>query len=446
MIYKTDHRVEDFILGLSWEALPSPVQERLRGCLADLLGALITGSRSEPFEAGLRLAERFYLPGSVPVIGSDRTFSVDGAAAAMAHASNAYDIDDGHNIIRAHPGTSFIGAVLAEAWDRDLSLTELMTALCAAYEVSIRSGIAIMDHYRYAHSSGTFGAVGVAAGVGRIRGYSREALGNALSVAEFNAPLVPGIRSVEYPSMNKDGVPFGVMIGMLALRASECGYTGNKNLLEAEPYRYLTEDLGRNWRVLELYFKPYPCCRWDHAALDAVLSLRRDHRLRPEEIARCEIRTFERATLLSKIVPTCADEAQYNIAYPVAAALARGGFGFAELQPESFRDPAILGLMPKLSFVTDPECEAAFPASRLCRAVIETKDGRRLTSALFEPDGEAKHHIGRDWLSAKFRRMTAPLLPGGTQEELLKTVFEDDLPVRELVWIINRNIKKEGRP
>ena len=50
----TDFRLENFILGLSWEKLPCEVQDRLRGCFTDLLGAIVTGSRSETFEAGLK--------------------------------------------------------------------------------------------------------------------------------------------------------------------------------------------------------------------------------------------------------------------------------------------------------------------------------------------------------------------------------------------------------
>ena len=434
---ETTYRLENFILGLRWEMIPSEVQERLRGCFADLLGALVTGSQSETFKAGLKLARKLSPPGDVSVIGSSETFSVDGAAAVMGHASNAYDIDDGHNIIRAHPGTSFIGGILAEALEKDLCLTELLTALAASYETTIRSGIAIMNYYQFGHSSGTMGAVGIAAGVGKLRGYTKEQLNNALSVAEFNAPLSPGIVSVEYPSMNKDGVPFGVMLGMLALRASESGFTGNKNLLEAEEYTYLTDDLGEKWRVMELYFKPFPCCRWDHAPIKAVLSLRKEYDLRPEEIASCEIHTFERATRLSKIIPAAADEAQYNIAYPVAAALVRGAYGFAELRKEAFEDPAIHAMMTKLSFHADPECTAAFPQRRLCFAVITTKDGRTFRSALCEPEGEAKDHIGRAWLSEKFCRVTAGHLEPEAQETILREVFEEDPPVRTLVRRIN---------
>lgn len=79
----------------------------------------------------------------------------------MGHSSNAFDIDDGHNLTRAHPGTSFVGAVLAAAYEKNVSLKEFLTAMLVAYEVTVRSGAAIMDYYKFAHSSGTFGAVGV---------------------------------------------------------------------------------------------------------------------------------------------------------------------------------------------------------------------------------------------------------------------------------------------
>lgn len=223
MHFETTYKLENFILNTRWEDLPGEVQERMRGCCLDLLGALIIGSRSEQFQVGLRLAQSLYGTGDIPVIGSDKTFNFMGASCAMGHSSNAYDIDDGHNMTRAHPGTSFVGGVLAAAYEKDLTRNDFLTAMLVAYEATIRSGAAIMEYYNYAHSSGTFGAVGVAAGVGRIYGFDRAQLNNVLSVAEFNAPLVPGIRSVEYPSMNKDGVPFGVMVGALAVKAAQCG-------------------------------------------------------------------------------------------------------------------------------------------------------------------------------------------------------------------------------
>ena len=271
MNFETTYRLEDFILHTRWEDLPAAVRERMKGCFVDLTGALTVGSRTRQFEAGLRLARTAFREGDLPVIGTQERFCFLGAAAAMGHASNACDIDDGHNIIRAHPGTSFVGPVLAAACRRDLSRDAFLTAMLVSYETTVRMGAAIMDYYQYAHSSGTFGAVGTAAGCGRILGFTREQLNCALAAAEFNAPLVPGIRSVEYPSMNKDGVPFGVLTGILAVQETFCGFEAKAHLLEADEYRHWLDDLGERWQVLELYFKPDPCSRWAHPAIDACL-------------------------------------------------------------------------------------------------------------------------------------------------------------------------------
>ena len=434
MQFQTDYKLEEFIVNTHWEQLPVNVQERMKGCFVDLMGALVIGSRSRQFEAGLRLADRLFGKGDIPVIGSEKRFSFAGAASAMGHSSNAYDIDDGHNMTRAHPGTSFVGAILAAAYEKDVSRNEFLTAMLVAYEATIRMGAAIMDYYQYAHSSGTFGAVGVAAGVGRLYGFSREEINNVLSVAEFNAPLVPGIRSVEYPSMNKDGVPFGVMVGVLAIMDAMSGFEGNKHMLEAEEYRHYLDDLGEKYQVMDLYFKPYPCCRWAHPAIDACVGLMKEHGLSAEDIESVTIHTFDRATRLSKIVPQTADEAQYNIAYPVAASLVYGDFGLLQVREENLHDPVVLSMMERLSFVVDKSMDARFPTQRICRAEIVTKDGRRFLSEECEPRGEAKENISVAWLCDKFHRITGPVLTDEGRDRLLSLIIgEEDLPIRTIV-------------
>ncbi|MBR7117075.1 MAG: MmgE/PrpD family protein [Clostridia bacterium] len=439
MNFKTDYKLESFVLNIGWDKLSEEVKERMRGCFIDLMGAMLVGSKSEQFEVGLRLARSVYGKGDIAVIGTDERFNFMGASCAMGHSSNAYDIDDGHNMTRAHPGTSFVGGVLAAAYEKDITLGEFLSAMLASYEVTVRMGAAIMDYYNYAHSSGTFGAVGVVTGVGKIYGFTKEELNNALSVAEFNAPLVPGIRSVEYPSMNKDGVPFGVLVGALAVMDSMCGFMGNKNLLEADEYRHYLDDLGEKYQVMDLYFKPYPCCRWAHPAIDACIGLLNDYGISWDDIECATVKTFKRATLLSKIEPKCADEAQYNIAYPVATALVYGSFGIEHVFEKSLTDPKILDMMKKLSFEVDADLDAKFPAKRICKVEIRTKDGRIFTSPECEPRGEAHEGIGFDWLADKFRRITAPVLTKEGQESLIAMISgSPDTRIRDIVDEANR--------
>ena len=439
MRFETDYRLENFIVDSSWEKLPAEVQERLKGCFVDLMGALVTGSRSNQFNVGLKLAEKIFGKGDIPVVGSDKTFNFLGAATAMGHSSNAYDIDDGHNLIRAHPGTAVIGPVLAKAYEMNISRNEFLNALNCAYEACIRGGQAIMDYYQNPQSTGTFGPMGIVGGVGKILGYSREKLNNAFSIADFNAPIIPGGRSVEYPSMNKDGVPFGVMVGCLALEEDDCGFEGNKNCLEGEAYKHYLDGIGEKYLVMDLYFKPYTCCRWAHPAIDSCLDLMKEHGFTKDDIESVTIKTFERATKLSKIIPKTVDEAQYNIAYPVAAAIVLGDFGWLQLQKEYFTDPEILAMMKRLSFEVDDELEAKFPAHRICRAEITLKDGRKFTSADCEPRGEAYENIQNDWLAGKFRRITGPMFAAEGQEKILSMILGDaDLPVRAIVDEVNK--------
>lgn len=444
MNFKTDYKLEKFITGADWDGIPAEVRDRLRGCFIDLLGALLSGTLSDQFKAGVTLAERIYGKGDVAVIGTDKRFDFMGASCAMGHSSNAYDIDDGHNMTRAHPGTSFVGALLAAAYEKDISLKDFLVAMLVSYETTVRMGAAIMDYYKFAHSSGTFGAVGVAAGVGRIYGFSEKEINNVLSIAEFNAPLVPGIRSVEYPSMNKDGVPFGVMIGTLAISAAKAGFTGNKNLLEADEYRHYLDDLGENYEVMNLYFKPYPCCRWAHPAIDAVVGVMRNNSITCDEIEKIVIKTFERATLLSKIEPKTADEAQYNIAYPTACAAVYGDFGIDRVMLENLGDKRVLGMMKRLSFEVDAELDAEFPKRRICRAEIYTSDGNKYISDNCEPRGEAHEKIDTGWLSDKFYRITAPVLPTDAQKALVSMILGDEnIPVRKIVDAANAAIKSK---
>ena len=434
MVFTTDYKLERFILETKWDNLPGEVQNRLRGCFIDLMGALATGSRSKQFEVGIRTAKKVFPPGNIAVIGTTERFGFMGAATAMGHSSNAYDIDDGHNIIRAHPGTSFIGAILAAAYEHNITLKELLSTMYVAYETTIRMGVAIMDYYKFPHSSGTFGAVGVAAGAGRIYGFTKEQMNNVLSIAEFNAPLVPGIRSVEYPSMNKDGVPFGVMIGALAVTEAIHGFTGCKNLLESDEHKHYLDDLGIKHHVMDLYFKPYTCCRWAHPAIDACIGLMRENGISAGDIERVTIKTFQRATMLSKIVPKNTDEAQYNIAYPVAASLVYGDFGLGQAADDRLGDPAVVDMMKRLSFEKDDEIDAKFPQRRICRAVLTLKDGRTFTSADCEPRGEANENIDINWLADKFRRITAPVLtPEGQQNFLDAATGDIEKPVCDIV-------------
>ncbi len=167
MKFVTDYKLEDYIINTNWEQLPELIRQRAVVCSIDLMMALLLGSKGKQFDVGVRLAELNCKDGNTPIVGNERTFNFLGATIAMSHASNSFDIDDGHNMIKDDPGTSFIAGIMAAGLEKDVTYKEYLTTLVIAYEVrSIRWALAEQEHYGYLHSTGTYGAFGTAAGVG----------------------------------------------------------------------------------------------------------------------------------------------------------------------------------------------------------------------------------------------------------------------------------------
>src|SRR3546814_21200739 len=46
----------------------------------------------------------------------------------------------------------------------------------------------------------------------------------------------------------------------------------------------VVEGLGVDWRTLDIAIKPYPACRFAHAAVDALIGLRHQHHLELNQI------------------------------------------------------------------------------------------------------------------------------------------------------------------
>ncbi|MDO4182766.1 MAG: MmgE/PrpD family protein [Coriobacteriia bacterium] len=445
MKFTTDYRLENYITGLTWDNLPETVQARARGCALDLAGALILGSKGKQFQAGLSLARSVFAPGDVPVFGSMQRASLPGAASALGHAANSFDIDDGHNLVKGHPGASFAAGLLAAACQQNCTYRQLLTTLVVGYDVAVRAGKAIQSSYGFLHSTGTYGAVATAAVAGRLMGLTPAQLNTALAIADFHAPLTPVMRAVEYPSMSKDGVPFGALVGCMAVLETLAGSTGKTYTLESEDQAYLLDDLGETFEIMNLYFKPYTCCRWAHQPIRAIINLRKEQGLCAEQVEHVTVHTFDSAARLSKVVPADTDEAQYNIAWPVACALVYGEVGYNQVCDEAVGDPAVISMMDRLDFTVDPELEAQFPEKRLAWVEVLTTDGRTLATPVYAAEGEATDGIDNEWIRAKFLRITAPVFPEQHAVRVADALLEGSLDahVRDFVESINEVLAPE---
>jgi 2-methylcitrate dehydratase PrpD len=93
-----------------------------------------------------------------------------GAALVNATAANALDVDDGHRMTKGHPGAVVFPAVLAAAEQLDTDGKTFLNGLLVGYEVAIRAGILVHHLRPEYHCTGSWGAIGAAAGTAKIYG------------------------------------------------------------------------------------------------------------------------------------------------------------------------------------------------------------------------------------------------------------------------------------
>jgi len=427
----------DFISEIQWNDLPALVQHQARRCLLDLSGALIAGRRTPAGDVMVGVACDQFPGDQATILVSGERVSAMGAALANGFAQNALDIDDGYRRVKGHPGAAFLPALLAALEVKGgCAGAEFLAALVIGYEIGIRAGLIRHAIYPTYHSSGSWGAVAVAACTGRLLGLERIQLREALGTAEYHAPIAPMMKGIDVPCMGKDSLGWGNLTGLASVFMAQRGFTGVEPLFSEAPEQDWVTGLGRQYEILNLYFKPYAACRWAQPAVAGSLKLVKANRLKPSDLARVKVRTFAAAAALTRNPPQNTEEAQYNLSFPVAAALLDGAVGPAQVLPPRLFDKDILDLAGRLEVEVAQEFEDRFPAKAIASVEITTRDGKRYDSGAVEAPWEPPNTLPSDSeLKEKFIWLAGPVLGQARAHELVDLIwqFEKANDARQLI-------------
>jgi 2-methylcitrate dehydratase PrpD len=202
----------------------------------------------------------------------------------------------------------------------------------------------------------------------------------------------------------------GVAAADLALR----GYTGIPSLLEPPSddggiAQAEIATLGDVWWVQRADYKSFAGCHWGHPTLEGLRHIIEIFDVKISDVRTINLHVFAKAAELSVDVPTNAEEAQYNLAYPLACWAVYGEVGPRHILG-GYEDPAVHDLMRRIEVEVDSEVEAAFPREQLGRTSVELYDGRILTSPLTEGFGNHTRPLTDDQAEAKFHWLVAPVL------------------------------------
>lgn len=439
---KTD-QVLDFIQQLDLEQIPEAVRHQGKRCLLDTMGALIGGAMTPLSRMMTEFALRQFPGDQCTLIASGAKASALGASLANGFTSNALDVEHGYRPCQGRPGACLVPVALAasELAASTVSGREFLTTLIMGYELSIRTGMMRGADPAVTYTTGSWGNMGAAAAAARLLGYDRNTLREALGGADYHAPLGLIMKGVAKPCMAKDGIGWGALEAMASVLMAREGFTAPEPPFDEMTEAARLDELGVEYRIPGLYFKPYACCRWAQAAITGALKIVRENGLALGDIASILVRTFKSAASLSRLHPTDTEHAQYNLSYPIAAALVDGLLLAEQASPPRIYDPEILKLADIIQVEVAPEFQAQFPAKTVSEVVIGTRDGRSLKSGALEPKWEPPDFPTDEELDEKFRLLAAPVL-GEDEAARLATLIWNMEDVASAKDLIPRYAKK----
>ena len=413
-----------FLENCRWEALPEKVQHQAKRCLLDALGALIAGYETPVGKLMENIAGIQFPGDQAAVLVSGTRLSAAGAALANGFCANALDIDDGYRPTKGHPGACVLPPALVAAQMSGCSGRELLAALVAGYELGTRAGIIRHATYETYHSSGSWGAVAGAGVAGKLLGLDRDQLCHAMGAAEYHAPIAPMMKCIDVPGMGKDSIGWGCMVGVLSVAMAQAGFTGIHPLYEDAPDADIVNSLGRDWEIMNLYFKPYSACRWAQPGVDGALKLVGEHGISPADIERITVYTFEESAALSTAHPQNTEEAQYNIAFPIAAAVLDGEVGPRQNLPPRLLDADIRELMDRISIVPEQRFQIDFPQRAESEVEIATRQGTVVRSGVMGARWDAWCPPTDQELMDKFLWLTEPVLGMDKSAALARVIWQ----------------------
>ncbi len=430
-------KLAQFVAELSYDDLPDAVIERTKLLILDITGIMIRARHdAESTPSMIAAIGRLGLDaGDCSVIGDGRRYAPTAAALANGTLAHSLDFDDTHAAGSLHSSAPIVPAALAAAEMTGASGKDLIAACVAGYEVQIRLALALnpSDHYdRGFHPTATCGVFGAAAAAAKLLGLDvsrvEHAFGLALSQAAGSMQFL-----ADGAWTKRSHVGQAASNGLICATLAAEGFKGPAEAFEGKwgflaayapnpDESKVTAGLGSHWETLRLAVKPYPSCRYSHAAMDGLIALQRAHGFTADDVEEVEIGLPETGYKIigkpaaAKVSPTSVVEGQFSMPFCAAVALREGGLAWDDYA-RYIDDSDTAALCKRVETVVDPRAQAAFPANMAAAVRVRTRDSEYRTFVEV-PKGEPDNFMSQAEFKSKFDGLCAPYLDDNRRTRL----------------------------
>ncbi|MBL25847.1 MAG: 2-methylcitrate dehydratase [Rhodospirillaceae bacterium] len=439
-ILTVSQKVSKFAESFSLADAPKEITHLAKLHVLDSIGIGLASSTKDyghkAASAGLDLGGE----GDFPIIGLAHRLPVRDAIMVNGVLIHGLDFDDTHTTGVIHISASTVPTALMLAMANAKSGYEALEAYLVGVETGTRVAKATAGgiHANGFHTTGIVGAYGCAMVAGKLSDLTVDQYTNAQGlVVSFGGPTRAYHANGAWAKRMHTGI--AAVNGVNAAMWARHGFTGPDTVYEYDQGLYgcyahgqevdldvVTAGYGEEWEMTNVAYKPYPACHWLHAFIESGIRLREEHGLTPDQIESIIVLAHPNQGAVcapeeAKRRPQSSYQAQFSVHFATAAAICRGKFTLAEIEPETYSDPAVLELCDKIHYETTTE--TLYPDYFSGTVIVRTKDGRELKHAQKHNLGTDEHPITEEQVQDKFMSNATRAVSTARAEEIRSLIL-----------------------
>jgi 2-methylcitrate dehydratase PrpD len=437
--------LSEFTAALNFDSLPAEVVERTRLLALDHVGIALRARHEAALNDAMAstLTKLGLASGNASVIGDERGYAPPAAALYNGNLAHSLDFDDTHARGSLHPSAPIVPAAFAAAEIAGAGGRDIIAGIVAGYEVQIRLSMALKpsDHYaRGFHPTATCGVFGAAAAAARVFGLSAQQIANAFGLCGSQA--AGSMQFLLDGAWNKPfHTGYAAMGGLMAASFAADGFRGAAQAIEGKAgflhayapdadHQAAVAGLGDKFETMEIAVKPYPSCRYGHAAMDALIELRAANDISHEDIESVEVGLPRTGWNIigdpeaDKQNPKNYVDGQFSMPFVAAVAIRDGKMGWDSYAPH-LADDDTLALCKRIRSIVDPQVEAEFPTYMGGLVRVHTGHGS-FEKMVKIAKGEPENFLSAAEMRAKFDDLTGPYLNNSERDRLADALLHLD--------------------
>lgn len=419
MIERTE-KLAKFCAETTFSQLDFQVVERTKLIISDTIGAIL-GGIVEPevreflkFRAGQKSKDR-----KVKIIGLNKWAEQSDASLIHGIAGTTLEMDEGNQFAKGHPAIHVLPALVSVVQSRllpqNISGQEFLNAFVIGYDVGARIGLASQLN-PHMHPHGTWGVIGAASAIGVLLKFGHREhmqlmnISSSLTTASSRKTMLQGgtVRNV-YAGLSNQ-------MAHLAIDLIQSGFTGEVDgigsifgnvVSENLNDNLLLEKLGQRFEVMRNYFKLHACCRFNHAALDCLHDLMRDHQelSNIEQISFIDVESYNLAAELNDPRPQNMLAAKFSVPFALATTLVNKNSQVLSFAGGALKNEKTMALSNKVSVKEISSMTEMLPEFRPAKVTIGMKSGKVFRHSVKTNKGDWQSPYSADELENKFHSL-----------------------------------------